>query len=635
VACSSGTEKPAGDDTGLDGLTLASVDPGTVVPGSTLAISGDSFVGADFGQSVLRLRGSFGGAAVDLTLPATFDDYQHLHAAWRGGRMSGLSGDNGSFDGMASVEVTSTIDKNVHASNSVHVAIQVAAALAPSLDALDDGVIYVNQPIPVTGSGLLLGGGEGQTVAQVSGCYQREGDASCVPVDAVEIPVAPASAFDRGRGSFAFAPQIAGIQPGHFQGTVRLANGAATSVSRDVGYDLVSPAVFSVSPSSASLGEYVAVSGGGFVGPADDQDTTSYTVLALAGTFTDDTGAEAPVSLQLLPEFVSGPVVRYVINENDALGHSIDLRRRSGTFDGTIRPIVHYAGDSVVGVATPVTFGIARLKQVVYVRFLPSYTESLRHFGLRAADHLIRERVLAIAHRDYTGINVDFRTDEPTDFALYTTVDIGGPDLNGLGLFGYDNTPGKDVGNLRLYDQVGGFYAVTLADGNAGYGGVFVESFFAFSQHPNGLAVSNSGAVPEFDQIFDPFRPDVGGQPVRAADLGGVGVPTSGARCPEASDRPTQLACAVWVMGGLVGSTMTHEFGHSLGLAFGGGLDHVHNDGDRANRLMDTGGARPFLERAEMKGQGPAVFCDQDYGYLRDILPADESPPDVARPPCN
>jgi hypothetical protein len=34
------------------------------------------------------------------------------------------------------------------------------------------------------------------------------------------------------------------------------------------------------------------------------------------------------------------------------------------------------------------------VKQVIYLRFLPSYVESLRHFGLRALDARIRARVL-------------------------------------------------------------------------------------------------------------------------------------------------------------------------------------------------------------------------------------------------
>jgi hypothetical protein len=633
AGCGAGTVGTV-NDTGLDGLMLASVNPTALVPGSALVVTGDSFVDQDYGASALRMKGSFAGATIDLAVPLGFTDYQHLGADWKGARAAGLPADMGTFDGMLSVEVRSTIDGRVHTSNAVRATLDVAPMLAPRLDNLGAGVIYVNQPIDVVGGGLLLGGGEGQTTAMVSGCYQREDASTCDPVAPVAIPVVPASAFDRAHGTFAFAPTIAGIRPGHFQGQVALKNGTAMSGPKDVGFDVVTPAVFTVSPAQASLGQIVDIEGGGFVG--DPNDASAYTLLTLAGTFSYDGDAtEYPVALDLVPGFVSGPHVQYVINEDDTLGQSIDLRKRAGTFTGTIQPVIHYAGDVVRGEAAPVTLGLAHIKQVTWIRFLPSYTESLRHFGLRAADALVRERVLAIAHRDYAGINVDFRTEQPTDFAVYTTVDIGGPDLNGLGLFGYDNSPGKDVGNVRLYDQVGGFYAITQQDGSLGYGGVFVESFFSFSQHPNGLAMSNSGAAAEFDAVFDPFRPDIGGQPVLAADLAGVTAPTSGAGCPASGDRPKAVACAVWVMGSMVGSTMTHEFGHSLGLAAGGGQDHVHNDGDRPNRLMDTGGARPFLERAEIKGQGPAVFCDGDYSYLRDVLPAAEGPADVARPPCN
>ncbi len=50
---------------------------------------------------------------------------------------------------------------------------------------------------------------------------------------------------------------------------------------------------------------------------------------------------------------------------------------------------------------------------------------------------------------------------------------------------------------------------------------------------------------------------------------------------------------------------------------------------------MDAGGARPFDERAELEGQGPAVFCDGEYVYLKRILPLDPpQDPSVDRPPC-
>ena len=50
-----------------------------------------------------------------------------------------------------------------------------------------------------------------------------------------------------------------------------------------------------------------------------------------------------------------------------------------------------------------------RPKQVVVVRFLSSYQDSLRLFGLRAVDNAVRARVLEVARRDYAGINIEFR----------------------------------------------------------------------------------------------------------------------------------------------------------------------------------------------------------------------------------
>jgi hypothetical protein len=49
---------------------------------------------------------------------------------------------------------------------------------------------------------------------------------------------------------------------------------------------------------------------------------------------------------------------------------------------------------------------------------------------------------------------------------------------------------------------------------------------------------------------------------------------------------------------------------------------------------MDAGEARPFLERAQLMGQGPAVFCDDEYAYLRRILPSSAPASAVARPSC-
>ena len=216
-------------------------------------------------------------------------------------------------------------------------------------------------------------------------------------------------------------------------------------------------------------------------------------------------------------------------------------------------------------------------------------------------------------------------------------VEIAGPDPNGLGLLGYDNTPGKDRDNVRLDDRIGGVNAQTLESGLPGFGGVFMESLFSFSFHPpTGTVGSADVATESFDQIFDPLRPDRGGQAVTSADFAGGAVPvlSSGATCP-ASARPDRIACAVFVLGSVVGSTVSHEVGHSLGLAEPlGSLEEFHNKGDLEGRLMDAGSARSFEERAELMGQGPSRFCVESYEYLRGILPTTELDPPVSRPPC-
>ena len=103
---------------------------------------------------------------------------------------------------------------------------------------------------------------------------------------------------------------------------------------------------------------------------------------------------------------------------------------------------------------------------------------------MRAVDKKIRERILAVCKRAYEGVNIEFRIEPVTDFALYENVELVGVDPNNMGLFGYDNSPGKDNGNVRLYDKLGGVNATTQEDGYPGYGGVFVRSLMGFSKHP-------------------------------------------------------------------------------------------------------------------------------------------------------
>jgi hypothetical protein len=352
-------------------------------------------------------------------------------------------------------------------------------------------------------------------------------------------------------------------KPGTFTGTVTIINrqtgGAAIQADPiNVAYTLVTAQVFSIDPPAASLGQLVFVHGGGFVGG----EPGAITEIELTGTFNKTGGNPAPAQMNLIPEFVEGRLVRYVINTDDALGHALDLRKDTGHFTGTITPIVTYGANTVRGVSSPATFDIAGVKQVVYLHFEAAYVEELRDFGMRAVNKQIRDRILAVVNRAYKGVNIDFRVDPPTDFALFENVDLVGTDPNNMGLFGYDNSPGKDNGNLRLYDKLGGVNATTQQDGYPGYGGVFVRSLMGFSKHPGGFAQSVPGADELFDQTFDPFRSDRDGQPITSADLnGGITVLTDGSSCPG-SNRPSQVSCAVFIMGSLIGGTLSHEIGH-------------------------------------------------------------------------
>ena len=83
----------------------------------------------------------------------------------------------------------------------------------------------------------------------------------------------------------------------------------------------------------------------------------------------------------------------------------------------------------------------------------------------------------------------------------------------------------------------------------------------------------------------------------------------------------------------MIGTTSSHEIAHSLGLADPGGAT-FHNLDDSPNALMDNGQGRPFLERAELLGQGPGSLCKINYDYLQRILPTGKPDPLPNRQEC-
>lgn len=628
TACGAGSQ-PA-TPTGLEGLRVDDVQPRLLIPGTVLAIEGRSFVAEPFSLSSLRLTGTFDSRPVDASFPAQFVDFETLRAELSHEAIARLGAAQGEFVGQVAASVIFTPDGSVHESPVLPMSFSVQEQIFPVIDDVQSGVAFVNDVVAVTGSGLLLADSEGSTMAVVEGCFTPESDDVCIEVAPTALPVS--SEASRERGTFRFSPAIAGIVPGSFEGHVHLenhhANGVVTSSEDFILSANLSPPRIARVDGRGSLGQFIDIVGGGFI-----SEEEGLTIVELTGDFVSEEGSAVAIEgLQLIPRFRDGALVRYVLSdEDDPLGDRIDLRSETGTFSGTFRPIVRFDGDEVQGEATPAVFQIDPVKQVVWLKFNPSYVESLRTYGMRALDSLVRARILEVMRRDYETINVEIREDKPEDFAWFATLEIAGPDPNGYGLLGFDNTFGKDVNNERLYDYIGGINALAFDNGDPGFGGVFVESIFTFSQHPP-LQPPSSVANPLFDAIFDPLRPDVG-TPVSSLD-GVADLPTldSGASCP-ANDRRFQIACAVWTLGSIAGSTASHELGHSLGLAAPLG-SAFHNLGDKPGRLMDPGGARPFEERAQLRGTPPGQFCVESYRYLRGILPTDAPESIDGRPGC-
>ena len=521
----------------------------------------------------------------------------------------------------------------MHVSPDLPVTLEWLHHLEPEIEDADTELRYVNDAVVIDGEGFLLGGDEGHVEGIFTGCYYVDDRGPCLAVDA---RVAARAGATRERVEIPLTPDAVGILPGRFDGELRLVNVHADGEERDadpvvvVDATLRPPEVDALTPTGASLGQWVEVTGGGFVGPTD-ADPSAITLLDLDGVFRVDGGPPIDVRFTLIPEMLDGRTLRYVVNESDDLGRAVDLRSRQGRFDGTATPVTFFGRDEVSGAPQAVSLELLPVRQVVWLKFLPSYVESLYHFGLRGADAQVRARIIDVVRRDYAGVNLDVRTEEPADFALYSVVEISGPDPNGLGLLGYDNTPGKDVGNLRLYDAIGGVNALTQQDGYPGYGGVFIESLFAYSKHPGRFAASTD-ADRRFDKLFDPFRPDREGAPVVVSEAEGADTDLGNDACP-ADGRKARVDCAIFTLGNLIGTTVSHEIAHSLGLADPDGED-FHNTGDWIDALMDGGSYRPFAERAEIDGQGPGQFCQSNYDYLREILPTDLEDPLGGREDC-
>ncbi|PIE19730.1 MAG: hypothetical protein CSA66_02130, partial [Proteobacteria bacterium] len=580
----------------LPALRLDTIGPSPLVPGTRLTLTGSGFVVEEVARLAVIFRGDVAGEAVQFAVQPQRVDDQTLVVSVSGEVELALIRDSGTFTGSVSVLRTPLVDADPE-EVSRRTSLDVARQLTPTLTGIEPPEVWIGEQITLSGDGFLHPS-EGASLVELSGTMTTFLPPRTLEVPVLQIPAVPPSAGRRDALTFTLTPDVMGILPGRFDGTVSVVNASAAGATTRSGslpaaaLTLQDPVITEMAPLRASRGQWITFRGHGF--SRADGLLQVATVLQLDGTFTTDDGdvqdLTGPRAVTLVPDLVEGNAFMGAVLrvDKDTNGRLSGLGLLPGTFSGTVAPLLLFGPDSTRGLGLPVTFEVLPQKQVVYLKLLPGFDRALAEFGLLAQREAVKARILEVCARDYAGVHIAFSFEPPTDFAEYSIVEIAGRDPNGTGLFGLDNTAGKDVGNVRFDDIIGGFNADTESDGYAAYGGIFPAEFLNLSP----TLADNPLGSPRFDDVFASVAPALGGTPAAEGEASEPGV------------RGGAVREAVRVFGNLVGSTISHEVGHSLGLSAVDG--QFHNIGDNPGWLMDSGSNRPFEERAELDGAGPS-----------------------------
>lgn len=606
-SCGTDVDSPEG----VDDLLVTAWGPATVLVGTPIFFEGQGFIPSQLGDMTIHLEGICGNKNIVHDDMLEYVDDQT--GVWRVTSDFGVHTVVREEPFVGTVRITRKV-QGYSATQTVTLAVTIYAErnLVPVVNGVAPDGLYLGDELQVQGANLLTIE-EGQTLLFLDGEYQVQSPPMVKEVHNVVIPLAVEG---RNRGLLTLTPDKFGIYPGDFAGTGTLHNiveGAETASSEEapLSFHVYRPKIEDFSPDIVRRGQKVRVNGRGFV--ATDPVGETATLVLLEGVFTAANGKEISYqgkdAMLLFPEeFAGNEFMEVVLRVTMGVDGSLTgLGLIPGTFVGKASPQLFFSSESFVGDSLDFSLVVAPQLQVVYVKYLPSFAESFHEFGLYAVRDEIQERIIFWANQFYTPFNVTFVSERPEDYVEYSVIELSGKDPNGANLLGLDNTTGKDINNLRFNDVVGGKNAETEERGYYAYGGVFLESFLMFS--PSISNGTTSLANSRFDDVFGPFVPQLSGNPVETGEYPG-------------GSRDTLIAEAIRVVGNLLGGTVAHEIGHSLGLAMvPGHPEEYHNLGDNPKWLMDAGNFRPFVERADVDGAGPEEFSYYNYEYLQEILP--------------
>ncbi|PKN57104.1 MAG: hypothetical protein CVU56_12770 [Deltaproteobacteria bacterium HGW-Deltaproteobacteria-14] len=611
---------PAGAPFAYPAFAVDRVTPPSWVAGTRFELTGDGIVPAPLATYTLDIE--VGGQTATLPLEVVEGSLRGVAA----GDWLPVDG----FDPLpapTAAIVHRSIDGSVQ-SSSIAGRISLLQMLPPRLDFIRSGApIYPGDAVPIGAFDLYraeeeLADHSHSDYLVVRGHRSDESGAS--PTELTwSLRLLGGGLGGRAVDSVRMSPDLLGLRPGAFSGFAWIESfepwqfeGFPTE-RLDYEVAIARPYLDGLASATTARGRWLGATGRGLL-PLDAAAETA-SVLVFDGVFTPLRGAPedhtGPDAWALPVEAVEGNTVGWVAlrSQPDLDGGLAGLGARAGRFEGTVtlRVAARFGllqVDEVRSDPLPIALDVTPPRQEVELRVLPGFDEALALFGLEAEREAVLARILAVLERDYAGVNIGFAYAAPAGVAEYGVVELAGPDPNGTHLFGLDNTSGKDAGNLRLDDVIGGFDAATRARGFAAYGGIFASELLNLSPSLS----TNALASPRFDDVFAAVVPALGGIPAAAGES------------DRADARGGRIREAVRVLGNLVGSTITHEVGHTLGLTALAG--RAHNDGDNPGWIMDAGVYRPFEERAELDGAGPAVFSPFNQTYLGEILPLAPTP---------
>lgn len=497
-------------------------------------------------------------------------------------------------------------------SNRLPLDVNFRDLLRPSL-ANGDYSVRVADVVLLELSEMLLPG-EGEVTGHFTGDFLS--DSGVVETVAFNAPVQVYDSRFRSLAWWNIPSDITGLRTGRMTGNLTLQVTTSSGASSEIDAGPIS--IMYVAPDLVqAVGNLAAIYVGGsvaFVGGGFPRDERVIAEVEFRGELTDVFGGTREIVLRGQPVAAESagkarvflePVLRDGMVIAEIPGEAL------AEFFGEAQLVLRSAQSEIRSDATRLTFTIQGVRQYVLIEFNEGFYSALQKFGLLAVANRIEERVIARLKDIYDGINVQFiHAHNPAlSRQVVTVVEIGGTDPNGLGLFGYDNSPGKDVGNIRMDEFIGGANAATQADGAPGYGGVFVESFLYWSETAR-ASLPASAAAPEpdadFERVFAPFIARAATVDEAYGDRG----------------RIDDLDAAVDALGALIAETAAHELGHALGLANPEDPDgSFHNATDGAGCLMDDGDSRAPGERMGLRGFPQTHLCADERAYLESILP--------------